>query len=250
MEDKQKTILVVSAHGADWCTRCGGTLAGMVKAGYRVIVFALTYGEHGESGGFWAQNPSGPIEKCKACRKEEALAACRVLGVDEIRFFDYGDYPLFMDEDRIRSLTRDILNIRPDAVLTHWLNDPVNADHEEAGKAVIRSVFAAGMLGAYPHTPNHFIPDIFQFETTIPHSAFNGFQIDTYVNIEETFEKKLEAIRCFAVQPQLVEYYTRCAENRGFEANDWARGRKKILYAEGFKRYTPYLGDGLPLSAW
>ena len=62
------------------------------------------------------------------------------------------------------------------------------------------------------------------------------------------FEEKLAAVRLFAAQPQLVEYYTRCALNRGVQANDWSRGRRAIRYAEAFKRYVPYLGDLLPLT--
>ena len=45
----------------------------------------------------------------KNCRESEAKAAAEYMGVTEIRFFDYGDYPLFMDECRIRRLTSDIL---------------------------------------------------------------------------------------------------------------------------------------------
>ncbi|MDR2931822.1 MAG: hypothetical protein LBV27_01815, partial [Oscillospiraceae bacterium] len=177
------------------------------------------------------------------------VEAAKIIGIEDIRFFDYGDYPLTLDDVKIRTLTKDILDIRPDVILTHWTNDPLNEDHALTGKAVIRAVSAAGMLGAVPGTPSHFIPDIFLFETTLPHSEFNRFEINTYIDIGDTYKKKMEAIRCFAVQPQLVQYYTRCAENRGFAANDWSRGRKKITYAEGFCRYTPYLGNELPLSA-
>jgi 4-oxalomesaconate hydratase len=82
----------------------------------------------------------------------------------------------------------------------------------------------------------------------MPHSEFNHFQLDTYVDIGDVFEAKIEAIRKFEAQPQLVEYYTRCGLNRGVQASDWARGRRIIKYAEGFKRYVPYLGDELPLT--
>lgn len=241
-------ILVVSAHAADWCTRSGGTLIKYVQKGYEVTVFALTYGEHGESGDYWKKNPQGPLASCKSCREEEALAAAQYIGIKNIEFFDYGDYPMAFPEEEIRRLAHRILEIRPDVILTHWINDPFNMDHEVAGKAVVRAVSAAGMLGALPETKNHFIPDIFFFETTMPHSEFNEFKIDTYVDIGDVFEKKIEAIRRFAAQPQLVEYYTRCALNRGVQATDWARGRRVIRYAEGFKRYVPFLGDELPLT--
>ena len=104
------------------------------------------------------------------------------------------------------------------------------------------------MRGALPATDPHFIPDVFLFETTIPHSEFNRFEIDTFVDISDTFAQKIEAVSQFEVQPQLINYYTDCAQMRGRQATDWSRGRGVIAYAEGFKRYTPYLGKQLPLS--
>ena len=68
------------------------------------------------------------------------------------------------------------------------------------------------------------------------------------MDISDVIQQKIQAVALFQAQPQLVGYYTKCAEDRGFQANDWSRGRKKILYAEGLKRYTPYLGKTLPLS--
>ena len=243
-----RRMLVVSAHGADWCTRAGGPIRKYTAMGWEVTVFALTFGEHGESGAYWRDHPGTCLEEVKACRKAEAQAAAQALGVKDIRFFDYGDYPLCLDEARLRRLNEDILTLRPHVILTHWLEDPFNLDHEVTAKAVVRAVSAAGMRGALPDTPPHFIPDIFFFETTMPHSEFNRFQIDTYVDIGDVFEEKLAAVRLFAAQPQLVEYYTRCALNRGVQANDWSRGRRTIRYSEAFKRYVPYLGDLLPLT--
>lgn len=244
-----KKMLVVSGHAADWCTRSGGTILKYAALGFEVTVWALTYGEHGESGSYWITNPNSDVQSCKDCRKEEAMAAAEFMGVKTIEFFDLRDYPLVLSGNTERELAHKILNMRPDVILTHWIEDPFNMDHEVTGKAVVRAVSAAGMIGALPNTPAHFIPDIFFFETTMPHSEFNKFEIDTYVDIGDVFEKKLDAIGRFKAQPQLVEYYTRCATNRGVQATDWARGRRKINYAEAFKRYVPYLGDYLPLTS-
>ncbi len=243
----ERKLLVVSGHAADWCTRAGGTIARMLQEGWKVRVLVLTYGEHGESGAYWKKHPDSSFEACKRCRKAEAEHAAHALGVQEIEFYDYEDYPLEMHEKEIRSLTGEILDYRPSAILTHWICDPVNLDHETTGKALISAVNAAGMRGAMPGREPHLIPDIFFFETTVPHSEFNQFKPDTYVDIDQIFEKKLEAVRCFAAQPQLVDYYTRVAQTRGIQASDWARGRRRIEYAEAFVRYIPYVGKHLPL---
>ena len=238
-------ILVVSAHAADFCTRAGGTLSRYARDGAHVTVLALTYGERGESAGYWAANTNGTVDGCKAVRKREASAAAACLGVD-IEFLDYNDYPLELGVDRIRDLTMRILQIRPNIVLTHWIEDQFNQDHAVTANAVIRAVSSAGMLGALPNTPAHYVPDIYFFESTLPHSEFNHFRIDTYIDISDVFEQKMDAIRKFECQPQLVNYYTHFGVHRGFQASEWAR--RPIARAEGFKRYTPFVGTLFSLS--
>ncbi len=240
-------ILVVSAHAADWCTRAGGTILRYLQQGAEVTVFALTYGERGESGEYWAAHPTSTLDACKQSRKREALAAARLMGVN-IEFFDCDDYPLVLSADQIRDLTRRILALRPEVILTHFSSDPLNVDHEVTSQAVIRAVSSAAMLGALPATPAHFVPDIFLFESSLPHSEFNGFQIDTYVDITDVFDQKLAAVAKFEAQPHLVDYYRRCGERRGEQATNWLRGRGAVRYAEGFRRYTPHVGALLPTT--
>ena len=108
-------------------------------------------------------------------------------------------------------------------------------------------VSVAAQLGAFPNTPAHYFPNVYFFESTVPPSEFNRFKADTYIDIDATFETKLEAIRRFACQPQLVPYYTHFAAHRGFQATDWAK--RSIKYAEGFIRYLPLVGPAFPLTA-
>ena len=246
--DNKTKILVVSAHCADWCTRSGGTLAKYINAGAEITVFVLTFGERGESGDWWKNHPGGSIEACKESRKREAVAAAEYLGVHSIEFFDYDDYPLLMDRTRISGLIKHILMLRPDIILTHFHTDPLNEDHAETSNAVIRAISSAAMLGALPDTPRHFIPDAYLFECSLPHTEFCAFTPNTFVDISDTFEQKMEAIRKFKSQPHLIPYYERCGARRGEQATDWLRGRKKVAYAEGFVRYFPYVGNVLPQS--
>lgn len=55
MEDSTKTILVVSAHAADFVWRAGGAIALYASRGYKVRILCLSYGERGESQGAWKQ---------------------------------------------------------------------------------------------------------------------------------------------------------------------------------------------------
>jgi branched-chain amino acid transport system substrate-binding protein len=93
MENTQKpSMLVVSAHAADFVWRAAGSVALYAERGYRVKVVCLSYGERGESAKMWKQ-PAMTLDKVKAARREEAEKAARILGA-EIEFFDISDYPM------------------------------------------------------------------------------------------------------------------------------------------------------------
>ncbi len=237
-------ILVVSAHAADYCTRAGGTIARYVKQGYKVHVIAVTYGARGESGSYWANKPNGTEEDCGAIRHRESQAAADFLGAS-IEFWGYTDYPLEFHEERQRRLTRRVLDLRPDIVLTHWINDPTNTDHQKTGLAVIDAISSGAQIGAFPETPAHYFPNVFFFESTVPYSEFNTFSPDIYIDIDDVFETKMDAIKRFECQPQLGGYYAHFAKHRGFQATAWMK--KPVTYAEGFKRYLPYVGKMFPV---
>lgn len=239
----KKDVLVVSAHAADYCTRAGGTIAKYVKEGYKVHIIALTYGCRGESGNYWQENPAGTEQECAAIRHRESQAAADYLGAT-IEFCGYNDYPLTMDESRIRHLTRRYLDIRPEIVLTHNISDPTNVDHELAAQAVIKAVTSGAQLGAFPETGHQYFPNLFFFESTVPYSEFNDFKPDTYINIDDTFDTKLAAIRKFECQPQLADFYIHFARHRGFQVRSFTK--QPVTYAEAFKRYFPFAGDLLP----
>jgi 4-oxalomesaconate hydratase len=241
---EKKDMLVVSAHAADFCTRAGGTIAKYAGDGWKVQVVAVTYGARGESGGYWQANPNGTCEDCGEVRRREAEAAAGRLGA-AIEFWGYLDYPLYFDEERQRRLTRKLLDLRPAVVLTHWIQDPTNSDHEKTGRAVIDAISSGAQIGAFPATPAHYFPDVFFFESTVPYSEFNHFSPDTYIDIGDTFAAKMEAIACFACQPQIGDYYVHFARHRGFQASNWLK--RKIANAEAFKRYLPYVGSAFPL---
>jgi|GEM_PF-5704025 len=53
MIDQNTSLLVVSAHAADFVWRGGGTIAKYVKHGARVKLIILSYGARGESNELW-----------------------------------------------------------------------------------------------------------------------------------------------------------------------------------------------------
>ncbi len=240
-----KDILVVSAHAADYCTRAGGTLAKYAREGYNIHIIAMSFGARGESGDYWKNNPGGTVEDCSMVRERESANAAHFLGAT-IEFWGLIDYPLTMEEEHQRRLTRKILDMKPALMFTHWTNDPTNEDHAETGKLVIRALASASQIGAFPNTPAYHYPDLYFFEPTVPFSELNGFAPDFYVNIDETYETKLQAIAKFECQPFLKDYYIHFAAHRAFQARTWTK--MNVSHAEGFKRFVPYVGKMLPVT--
>ena len=123
-----KTGLVVSAHSADFVWRAGGAIALHAAAGMEVTVICLSFGERGESAKLWRQ-PGMTLDKVKAHRKLESMAAAKILGVHDIQFWDLGDYPLTLDQAALYRLVDVHRAIHPSFVLTHSKEDLYNHDH-------------------------------------------------------------------------------------------------------------------------
>jgi 4-oxalomesaconate hydratase len=177
----------------------------------------------------------------------ESRAAAECLGIRDIEFLQLDDYPLTLaGEDVQRYLTRRYLELRPEIVFTHWLKDPTNPDHQLTAELVVRVTNCGSQLGAFPDTPAQHYPNLYFFESPVPIAELNAFSPDFYVDIGETYATKLEAIARFECQPQLADYYIHFARHRAFQARIWPKAASQ--YADGFKRFTPYVGRFLPLS--
>ena len=83
-----KTVLVISAHAADFVWRCGGAIALHQQKGYDVTIACLSYGERGESAKLWKQEGGVTLDEVKANRRQEAENAAKALDAHDIRFFD------------------------------------------------------------------------------------------------------------------------------------------------------------------
>jgi 4-oxalomesaconate hydratase len=243
MNDYNINLMVFSAHAADFCSRCGGTLAKYSKNGANVKVIDLTYGERGESSHLWKKmiesNKEISTEEVKKIREREARNAAKILGV-EIHFMNFDDYPLIINKDRIITIVEEIRSFKPDIILTHWPNDPTNPDHSVTSKLVLKACAYATAIGLKTKTKECLYPKIFFFEPAVPTTEITGFKPDIYIDITDVFDIKIEALKKFEAQPFLSEWYTLYAKYRGFQASFIL---KNVKYAEAFKRFYPTVGN-------
>ncbi|MHA4855007.1 PIG-L deacetylase family protein [Rhodococcus sp. MSC1_016] len=230
-------VTVVSAHGMDWVWRTGGTILKYVQAGADVTVVCLSMGERGESASAWAE-PGQTAEKVRALRLGEAEKAAAVAGV-ELRTYDWGDYPMVIDDDRRLEMVRLLRELRPDVVLTHGRRDPNNPDHVATADLVEAAAIWSRAHGRLPELPRFVVGQIHGYEPEFP--EFCDFKPDTYIDISDVAEQKLEMMRCSQVQEFMIDVYEQRARYRAIMAG-LLLGRQ-VTHAEAFESFLPAAGD-------
>ena len=232
------TMLVVSAHAADFVWRAGGAIALYADRGYRVRVICLSYGERGESPRLWRQ-PGATLESIKKTRKDEAMRAADILGAD-ICFKDAGDYPIRLTDSLTDAIVREFRECQPEIVLTHALADPYNFDHPTAAEITLKCRVFAQALG-YP-VPGDVIgaPPVYLFEPHQPEQC--DFKPQVLLDITPVFDRKRKAMESMGTQTELIQYYIDLARRRGVQAKRNSGpniGLQTEAYAEAYQRVYP-----------
>jgi LmbE family N-acetylglucosaminyl deacetylase len=191
-------VLCVAAHPDDLDFGCAGTLARWVRVGVQITYLICT---RGDQGGF----DDTPREDMPALREKEQRDAAAVVGVRDVRFLDgFRDGELEPTADLVRHIVRAIRDVRPDRMVIpsperNWARIPAShPDHLATGEAAIRAV--------YPAARNPFaFPELLSEEGlqpwTVPQVWLTGDGgPDTYVDITDTFERKVTALRAHVSQ--------------------------------------------------
>jgi 4-oxalomesaconate hydratase len=235
------SVLVISAHAADFVWRAGGAIALSAQGGSAVHVVCLSFGERGESQGLWKQEGM-TLERVKQTRREQASVAAGVLGAS-IEFLDLGDYPLRVDDaaqDRIVSIMRER---RPEVLLTHVANDPYNRDHNLAHETTLLTRMVAQAHGHDRSTTPLGAAQVLQFEPHQPEVC--GFAPDLLLDITPVFDVKVKAMQAMSgAQGHLVQYYTDLGVRRGVQAVRNG-APKTVSHAEAYQRTFPTVGEEL-----
>ena len=237
-----KKLLVVSAHAADYVWRAGGTIAKYIKNGADVHVVCLSFGVRGESNDLWKQ-PNQTAQTVKSIRHGESLAAGKLLGLteDRLEYWDLEDYPMDITRAHLDRLVRKIREVGADIIVSHDKSDVMNQDHDKTYALAHQASLTATSAGAeYEGTKHVKQMRRFGFE---PHQTeLSGFVPGCFIDITETYEIKIAAMKCFQAQNHLIEYYTQRAFMRGNHARR-SSGNNAYKYAESFAAHLPYVGD-------
>jgi LmbE family N-acetylglucosaminyl deacetylase len=229
--DGIERALVITAHPDDVDFGAAGTVATWTDQGIEVAYCVVT---DGDAGGF---DPAIDRAEIPAIRRAEQEAAAKVVGVDEVFFLGHPDGRLYATIELRRDISRVIRRFRPQRVLcpsTERMLDRIYAshpDHLAAGEAAICAV--------YPDARNPFafpelIAEGLEAHTVPSVWIMAGPRQDVYVDITDTFDRKLTALL------QHVSQHTNPGQLRDLmygwaKANAEAAGFEEGRLAEGFQ---------------
>jgi len=185
-------ILIIGAHPDDEVLGCGGTIARHALQGDEV--YCLMLGEGVTSR--YHQRGQAKKEELKQL-KLEAEQAANILGIKKVFFRNFPDnrldtVPLL---DIVKAIEEVKGEVKPNAVYTHHQGD-LNIDHQITFRAV---------LTACRPVKNETAKEIYCFE--VPSStewnsgdAQNYFMPNVFVDVTETFDKKIEALNAYRIE--------------------------------------------------
>ena len=238
-----ESLLVVSAHAADFVWHAGGVTALYASRGHRATVVCLTFGERGESAKFWREGMTLP--EIKIARRVEAEEAASALG-GELHCFDANDYPLDETPELLDRLVKLYREVQPTLVITHTAIDPYNMDHVMANQLAAKARIIAQAPGYDPDSEVIGAPPLFLME---PHQTeMCQFRPDVLLDITEVWPRKREAMEVMQAQEHLWQYYTEVARRRGVQARGNSApnlGLKTDTMVEAFQRVYPQVANEL-----
>jgi LmbE family N-acetylglucosaminyl deacetylase len=196
-------ILAIGAHPDDIEIGAGGTIARHIEQGDNVTFIIATKG-----------GASGNIE----VREREGLEAARILGVRDVYFLEYHDTMVPLSNQLILDIEKVVHVVKPDRAYIPFTEE-IHQDHR---------ALAFASLAALRNTNQ-----ILMYEGP---SSFPNFDVNFWINIDATLEKKKDSIAAHVSQGHKeilkLEAIVSMNRYRGFQC--------RHTYAEGFKIFRMY----------
>ncbi|MEO7502168.1 MAG: bacillithiol biosynthesis deacetylase BshB1 [Gemmatimonadaceae bacterium] len=175
-------VLAIAAHRDDVELSCGGTLARAAHLGRTTAVIDLTAGELGTRGS-------------AELRAEEASRAAGVLGLSARENLGLPDAGVTNTPETRTMLAVAIRRFAPSIVIAPALTGR-HPDHSVTAQLVRDACFIAGLNKIAPETPVHRPLKVVHCLAYREDNVKPTFVVD----ISDTFEQKLEAVRCYSSQ--------------------------------------------------
>jgi len=226
-----ESAMVIVAHPDDPDFSCAGTISRWTKAGARVCYVLCTSGDVGIAEVGMTKGKAAII------REAEQRAAAKIAGVEDIIFLGEPDGMLQPTLELRKKIVREIRRFRPEVVITGdptrvWSGDSYinHPDHRAASAAALDAVFPAA---GQPNLFEEIAEEGYQAHKPRKVYVTTWDDADVFVNITETIDTKIAALRAHKSQMKDWDPEPRIKE--------WAASRgvgKEMAYAETFRVIT------------
>lgn len=191
---EHKRVLVVFPHPDDEAFAAAGTVAKYIDGGAEVTYACLTLGEMGRNMGI---PPFANRVTLPEIRKEELMASCRAIGIQDLRMLGFHDKMIEFEDPQLldNTLLALLEELTPSLVITFYPGYSVHPDHDATGAAVIRAV--SGLPAA-----ERPIVHCIAFSTN--HEQMIG-PADVNVDVTAFLAKKMASIQSHRSQYQAAE---------------------------------------------
>ncbi len=182
----KKTILVFGAHSDDLEIGMGATIAKYKQEGKEVIGIVFSSGEKSSP---WLKK-----DYLTESRREEAKKIGEFMGCKNTVFFGLQDMALQEEikKPKVKKAIRNIINhYKPKVIFTHSKLDP-HPDHRAVNKAV---------FDVLDEVDSRKKISVYIFEVW---NVLNETRPRMYVDVSETFGKKIEAMKKFKSQKVFI----------------------------------------------
>lgn len=243
---KGERWLFVSPHDDDIAIAGALIVAAAVEAGVAVSCRIATDGRMGYT------DPE-QRENIAAIRKEETIESFRILGVEDVSWYDYPDADLYRHAGRRRaldqespdrrqgytglqnSLTWELRALRPHRVFILSGND-YHPDHKLLHQELLISLFhAQGAIWPELGKQLESVPPLYELAAYCPFSGEPDYQLQ---GDEEAFSRKLESIGAYQSQRQIESLLKGIEESGPYE---YVRTYPYELYRPA--RYAALFGE-------
>lgn len=222
------SAMVLVAHPDDADFMCAGSVARWAREGCEVHYVLCTDGSAGSN------DPAATREQMREVRAREQRAAADVLGVKSVTILGELDGMLEVTLATRRKVCREVRRLRPQVLVAPdptrlWSGSGYinHSDHRAAGHLALSAVMPDAPTR--PMFPELLDEGLEPFE--VPNLWLSAEEADTFVDITDTIDLKLEALACHISQE--AEAAAPWVRERARELGE----RAGVEYAEGFKAF-------------
>jgi LmbE family N-acetylglucosaminyl deacetylase len=193
-----ESVLVITAHPDDIEFTCAGTIAHWVKQGTRAGYVICTSGDVGIA------DLNLTKQQAAVIRESEARNAAAITGVTDVVFLHEPDGLLTATLELRKKLVREIRRFKPEVIMCgdptavwsgeSYINHP---DHRAAALAAVDAAFPAA---GQPHLFAELREEGLEAHKPRKVYIFGRGQNGTFINIDDSIETKIQALRAHKSQ--------------------------------------------------